>query len=80
MRPRQNGRHFPDDMFKCIFLYENVLISIKISLKFVPKGPINNIPALVQMMACRLARRQAIIWSNDDYFTDAYMRHSASMS
>ena len=33
--------------FKCIFLNENVLISIKISLKFVPKGQINNIPALV---------------------------------
>ena len=33
---------------------ENVWISIKISLKFVPKGPINNILALVQMMAwCR---------------------------
>ena len=42
-----NGRHFPDDIFKCIFLNENVLISIKISLKFVPKGQINNIPALV---------------------------------
>ena len=26
-------------------------ISIKISLKFVPKGPINNIPALIQIMA-----------------------------
>ena len=42
-----NGRHFPDDIFKCIFLNENVFISIKISLKFVPKGQINNIPALV---------------------------------
>ena len=42
-----NGRHFPDDIFKCIFLNKNVLISIKISLKFVPKGQINNIPALV---------------------------------
>ena len=42
-----NGRHFPDDIFKCIFLNENVLISIKISLTFVPKGQINNIPALV---------------------------------
>ena len=47
LRPRQNGRHFADDIFKCIFLNENVLISIKISLKFVPKGQINNIPALV---------------------------------
>ena len=43
-----------DDIFKCIFLNENVWISIKISSKFVPKGSINNIPALVQIMAwCR---------------------------
>ena len=53
LRPRQNGRHFADDVFKCIFLNENVWISLKISLKFVPKGPINNIPALVQIMAWR---------------------------
>ena len=52
LRPRQNGRHFADDIFKCIFLNENVWI--KVSLKFVPKGPINNIQALVQIMACRL--------------------------
>ena len=53
LRPTRNGRHFADDIFKCIFLYENVWIPIKISLKFVPKGPINNIPALVQIMAWR---------------------------
>ena len=54
LRPRQNGRHFPDDIFKRIFLNENVKFSINISLKFVPRGPINNIPALVQIMAwCR---------------------------
>ena len=35
LRPRQNGRHFADDIFKCIFLNENKQISIKISLKFV---------------------------------------------
>ena len=51
LRPRQNGRHFADNTFKRIFLNENVRISIEISLKFVPKGPINNIPALVQIMA-----------------------------
>ena len=50
---RQNGHHFSDDIFKCIFLNEKVWILIKISLKFVPKGPINNIPALVQIMAWR---------------------------
>ena len=50
-RTRQNGRHFADDMFKCIFLNENVWIPIEISLKFVPKGSINNNPALFQIMA-----------------------------
>ena len=51
--PRQNGRHFADDIFKCIFLNENAWISLKISLKFVPKVRINNILALVQIMAWR---------------------------
>ena len=40
-----------DDIFKCTFLNENVGISIEISLKFILKGPMNNIPALVQIMA-----------------------------
>ena len=53
LRPRQDGRHLPDDTYKWIFLHENVWISIKISLKFVPNGPISNIPALVQIMAWR---------------------------
>ena len=53
LRPRGNGHHFPDDIFKYIFLNDNVCILIKISLKFIPKGPINNISALVQMMAWR---------------------------
>ena len=49
-RPRQNGRHFADDSFKCIFLSEYYCIFIQISLKFVPKGPVNNNPALIQTM------------------------------
>ena len=53
LRPRQNGRHFTDDIFKCIFLSENVWIPIIISINFVPKGPVDNIPALVQLMAWR---------------------------
>ena len=41
---RQNGRHFPDNNRKCIFLNKNEWILV----------PINNIPALVQIMAwCR---------------------------
>ena len=53
LRPGKNGRLFADDTFKRIFLNKNNRISIKISLKFVPKGPINNIPALVHIMAWR---------------------------
>ena len=53
LRLRQYGHHFADTTFKCIFLNVDVRISIKISLKFVPKEPINNIPALVQIMAWR---------------------------
>ena len=64
LRSRQNGRHFADDTFKYIFLNDNVIISAKISQKFVltltltltltvPKDPINDIPALVQIMAWR---------------------------
>ena len=51
--PRVNGRHFADDTLKRIFMNENVRISINISLKFVPNGLMNNIPALVQIMAWR---------------------------
>ena len=36
-------------------------LQYKISLKFVPKGPFNNTPALVQI----ISRWQAIIWTND---------------
>ena len=50
---RQNGRHFAEDTFNRIFENENVRISINFSLKFV-RGQINNIPALVQIMAWRL--------------------------
>ena len=40
-------------IFKWIFLNGHVCILLKISLKFVPKVHINNIPALVQIMAWR---------------------------
>ena len=42
-----------DDIFKCIFLNANDEISIQISLTLVPRIPIDNKPALVQVMACR---------------------------
>ena len=49
LRPRQNGRHFADDIFKCIFLNKNVWFPTKITLKFIPKGLINNISALAKI-------------------------------
>ena len=45
LRPRLNRRLFACDIFKCIFLNGNELILPRISLKFVPKVRINNIPA-----------------------------------
>ena len=54
LRPRQNDRLFADDTFKRILLNEIIRISTKNSLKFIPKGLINNIPALALIMAwCR---------------------------
>ena len=53
LRQRQNGRHFADDISKQIFVNENGWILIKISLKFLPRSPINNILALFQIMAWR---------------------------
>ena len=53
LRPRPNRRHFADVIFKCIFEIENEWISPRISLKFVPKVRINNIPTFVHIMAWR---------------------------
>ena len=50
LRPRQNGCHFPDDIFKCIFVIKNLWMSIKMSLNFALKGRIDTFPALVQIM------------------------------
>ena len=56
--------HFVDDVFKFSFLHG--IQNVKISLRFVPKFPINNNPALVKIMAwCLPCRHQAIIWTND---------------
>ena len=54
LKPRRNEQHFTDDIFIRIFFNENVWISVKISLTFVPMVPIKNIPAWVQIMTwCR---------------------------
>ena len=67
-----------DAIFKCNCLNKNVQISIKISMKFVPKGPINSIPALVPIMAWHRPGDKLLYEPMTTYFANAYMCHSAS--
>ena len=78
--PGQNGRHFPDDIFKCIFVNEKFWILIQISLNFVPRGPIDDMWALVQVMAWRWTGDKSLPEPMLTQFTDAYMQHVGEMS
>ena len=80
LRPRKNGLHFPDDIFQCIFLDENICISNTIWLKYIPKGPSDNNAALVQIMAWRRTGDKPLSEPIMAYVGDAYVRHSASLS
>ena len=51
--PGQNGRHFTDNIFKCIFTNEKFCTLINISLKFVPMGQTDDKSTLVQVLAWR---------------------------
>ena len=64
--PGKNGHHFTDNIVRYIFVNEKFCILIKISLKFVAEGPVDNNPSLVKIMACCPKSRQAIIWTNAD--------------
>ena len=75
-----NGHRFADDLLNCIFLNENVWISINISLKFGFKDPINNIPALARIMVWHRPGNKPLSEAILVHCTDAYMSHSASMS
>ena len=56
-------------------LNENVRISIKISLKFVSKRPIDNKSALVQVMAWRRTGEKPLPEPMLTQVTHAYMQH-----
>ena len=49
-------------------------------MKFVPKGPINNNPALVQVMTCRLFGANPLPEPTMTKLIDAYMLHLGEMS
>ena len=72
--------NFADDFLKCIFMDEKFFISIRISLKFVPKGPIDNKVALVQVMAWRRTGDKSLTEPMLIHFTDASMQHQGEMS
>ena len=54
--------------------------AIKISLKFVPKGPLGNKSALVWVMTWRWTGYKPLPEPMLTQFIDAYMRHSGEMS
>ena len=64
-----------DDDFKCIFLNEIDRILIEISLKVVAMSPIDNKPALVQVMAWRRTGDKPLSEPMLIHFNDAYMQH-----
>ena len=68
-----------DDIFKWIFLNENGKIPIQMSLKCVPKSPIDNKSALVQVMAWRRTGDKPLPEPMMTQFTDEYTRHQGEM-
>ena len=64
-----------DGIFKCIFWNQNKIITLQISLKYVPWSPIDNKPALVQVMAWRKAGDKPLHEPMRTKFTDSYMQH-----
>ena len=53
-RPQQDGCQFANHILKCIFLNENVCSLIEMSLKFIPRGSVDNMSALIQVVACHM--------------------------
>ena len=72
--PEQKGHHFADDIFICIFVNEKLCILIKIPLTFFPKGPLDNNPALVYIMAWRRIGDKTLSEPMFTPLSDAYMR------
>ena len=80
LRPRENGRHFADNICKCICMNENLCILFQIPLNFIPKGPIDNKLAMVQVTVWRRTGAKPLPELMLTQFTDAYMRYSGEVS
>ena len=64
-----------DGNSKYIFLNENDRIPMRISLKFIPNGPICNILTFVQIIAWRRPGDKLLSKLMLTPFMDAYMQH-----
>ena len=71
----QNGHHFADYVFKCIFINFIFFISTRIALNFVPEDPTDNKSALFQIMDWRRTSGKPLFEPMLTQFTDAHMRH-----
>ena len=69
-----------EDIFKCIFLNEIDRIPNQISLRSAPRSPIDNTPALFQVMAWRRTGDKSSLESMMTPFMDEYIRHLGEMS
>ena len=74
--PGPNGRLL-HTVFSYTFLWMKSFVLWQKFAEVFSNNPINNNPALVYIMTYR---RQAIIWTNDGNFSNAYMRQLAAMS
>ena len=70
--PDKMATSLADDTF---IFNENDRILIQISLKFIPRGPVDIKPALVQVMAWRQTGDKPLPEPMLTQYTDAYMRH-----
>ena len=75
LQPDKMAAIMADNIFKCIFLNEKFRILIKIWLKFIRKGPIDNNLALVWIMAWRWIGDKPLSEPMLIQFIDTYMPH-----
>ena len=71
--PGQNGCDFSNNISKCNFMNEKFCILIRISLNFVPEGPIANDLTLVHVMAWRRTGDKPLFEPMLIQFADLYI-------
>ena len=75
LRPRLTYHHLQTTFSNAFVLNENIWIKIEIPLRFVPKGPLDNYPALVLIMPWRRITDKPLSEPVLTQSTNAYMRH-----